>query len=1019
MRFIDRIVDNMDAILCYGHEAIWRTNPRAFIDPVTTDNDETFVLRDGTMMTVMRVKGLTSTLQGEEMRDLIYELSEVIGRNLLSNGAHSMTTSFEFDPDAAYEYAKHALHGTRMTARKLGMGEFMDEIMDEKANVMAKWCQVENCYIALYTYPSAIAQNEMAGQIKERTESMRTWPETAEALLNDAAFPQLRVRHKNMVKSFSDDMVHLTSIKDANLLTEVVSVRKYLKKAKQITEPGSSPKWTPRISDDFLQEMRVPVKPRRRDFRNADHMMPPPFGEQLMGETPTTLGLKYAVMGNRVHYGLAVSMGPTEPETFDRLIIQASSMRLPFRICFSFKAKGAGVDYLNTALAKTFPWASSANRQVKEAHNALTNYEETSNGVVPAMYITACTWADAKPIYTKKDGVSYDLKEINDRATKLNRAIQSWGGCQTTDAFAAPIEAAMSTQAGLFNHPLGTIMAPPMPDAIGMSPFFRPTTSWEQHNGNVLFRSAEGRFLHYQQGSPLQAAWATIVVGPMGYGKSTALNTLNLYYLLNPSSNAEMPMLRCLDIGASSRSIVDLVQMTAPKGQENIAKYIRLQNNEHYQINPFDVPLGCEAPMYNQLEYLGNLIGTVCYSMQGNPAVEKMLPGMINAAVTQLYERFAAPKNGGDRARPFSSLSNAYVTEKVDQHGVEYDDRTTWHEIRDELFDAGEIRAALIAHRKAMPILQDMIGVIASQSMQSDYPDSVGGINLLDLFSRAIREAVDLFPMINGETKFELGESRVISLDMEELVPREQTDRARWRASIAFFIGYNILTKDFFFHEDSLPQIPPRYKSYHGARIRSLKTSDKRFSMDERQRFAKIPSAQSQVDGLIAEGRKNKVDIQVASQLFEHHTDQSIRLASTIIILGAGNMTQEESEEVRTRFDLTHSQMQIIRRIRPPSSKGAEAFVIFKTKDGSQAHHVYMTDGPMYLWLIATESIDRAFRSDAFEKYPPSEALRRLGKKYPGGSIKSEIDNRLAELDEFEVTEHKTNNLLQTLLDEL
>ncbi|MDC9603157.1 hypothetical protein PSH49_21500, partial [Pseudoalteromonas sp. GABNS16G] len=72
-----------------------------------------------------------------------------------------------------------------------------------------------------------------------------------------------------------------------------------------------------------------------------------------------------------------------------------------------------------------------------------------------------------------------------------------------------------------------------------------------------------------------------------------------------------------------------------------------------------------------------------------------------------------------------------------------------------------------------------------------------------------------------------------------------------------------------------------------------------------------------------------------------------------------------------------------------------------------------------YLWLIATESIDRAFRSDAFEKYPPNEALRRLGKKYPGGSVKSEIENRLAELDEFEVTEHKTNDLLQTILDEL
>ncbi|ONF42465.1 type IV secretion protein IcmB, partial [Marinobacter lutaoensis] len=621
--------------------------------------------------------------------------------------------------------------------------------------------------------------------------------------------------------------------------------------------------------------------------------------------------------------------------------------------------------------------------------------------------------------YTKKNGVVYDLREINDRATKLNRAFQAWGGMQTTDAFAAPIEAVISSQAGLWDHPLGTVMAPTTPDAIGLCPLFRPTTSWTKDDGNVLLRTADGRFVHYQQGSPRQSAWVTMLVGPMGFGKSTALNTLNLFYLLNPSVNDELPFLRCLDIGPSSRSIVDLVDQTLGHKNPNIAKYIRIQNSERYRFNPFDTPLGCEFPMPNHLEYLGNLIGTVCYSMQGNPVLEKQMPGMVNAAINQLYERFSSPKNGGDRARTFNELDNSYVTEKVREHGIEVDERSTWHEIRDALFDCGEIRAALIAHRKAMPVLQDLIGVIASERMRSDYPDTIGGVPILDMFSRSIQEAVDLFPMINGETRFELGESRVISLDMEDLVPREQTDRAMWKASIAFFIGYDILTRDFFFHEDYLPLIPRRYQPYHQKRMRDLSTQDKRFSMDERQRFAKIPTAQAQVDGLIAEGRKNKVDIQVASQLFEHHTDQSIRLATTIIILGAGNMTKEEAEEIKTRFDLTDAQMQLIRRIRPPSAKGAEAFVVFRTKDGTQAHHVYLTDGPMYLWLIATELVDRTFRKMAYERYPINEALRRLAKKYPGGSIKKEIENRLASQDEFDVAENKEQNILEALIEEL
>lgn len=1018
MRFIDRIVDNLDALLCYGHAAIWRTNPREFFDIATTDDNETFVLKDGTLMTVLRVHGLTSTLYDAELKDLIFEISEITGRDLIRPNGHHFSISFEFDPDEAYTYAKRSLRATQLTARKLGMGTFIDSIVEEKAQKLAEYCQVEHCYIAVYTTPASIHKAEIKGQVRERTEAMKTWPDTAEALLNDLAFPQLRVRHRTAVKSFVENMRNLTSIKDVSLLMDVMDVRSYLREAKRVSEPGSAPDWQPRIASDFLKEMRVPTNPKRRDFNNADHMMPPPFGEQLFGSIPENIGLKFAVMGNRVHYSLALSMGPTEPETFDRLLIQASAMRLPFRITFSYKGHGAGVDYLNTMLAKTFPWASSANAQVKKAHDDLTNYEEKSNGVVPAMYVTACTWADAKPKYTKKNGVSYDLTEINDRATKLNRVLQSWGGAQTTDAFAAPIEGVLATQAGLYDKPLGTIMAPTMPDAIGLSPLFRPTTSWTQQDGNVLLRTADGRFLHYQQTSGRQNAWVTLIVGPMGYGKSTALNTLNLFYLLTPSPESELPFLRSLDIGPSSRSIVDLVQACVPEDQKNIAQYIRIQNNEKYQFNPFDTPLGMEFPLSNHLEYLGNLIGTVCYAMQGNPALEKQMPGMIAAAVNQLYQRFASPNNGGDRARPYSNLANPFVAEKVSKHGIEWDEKTTWHEIRDALYDAGEVRAALIAHRKAMPILQDLIGVAASEAMRSEYPDDLGGVKVLDLFARAVREAVELFPMINGETKFELGEARVISLDMEELVPREQTERAKWKASIAFFIGYDLLTRDFFMHEDYLPSIPARYQTYHARRIKKLKTTRKRFSMDERQRFAKIPSAQSQVDGLIAEGRKNLVDIQVASQLFEHHTPQSITLSSTIIILGAGNMSKEEAEMVRTRFDLSASQMKAIQRMRPPSPKGAEAFIIFRTRDGSQAHHVYLTDGSMYLWLIATEAVDRAMRELMYERYRPDEALRRLAKKYPGGSVKKELENRLANLDEEEANAMKSEDLLEQMADE-
>ena len=122
---------------------------------------------------------------------------------------------------------------------------------------------------------------------------------------------------------------------------------------------------------------------------------------------------------------------------------------------------------------------------------------------------------------------------------------------------------------------------------------------------------------------------------------------------------------------------------------------------------------------------------------------------------------------------------------------------------------------------------------------------------------------------------------------------------------------------------------------------------------------------------------------------------------------------------VSTRFGLSKAQMGAIRRIRPPSAKGAEAFMVFRTRDGSQAHHVYMTDGPIYLWLIATEAVDRAFRSMMYERHHPAEALKRMAKRYPGGSIKKDLDNLLAEMNDDPSQDDKLKDgLLEKMADE-
>lgn len=1018
MRFLDRVADNLDALLSYMHGAVFRTNPRLFLDIASTDDDHTFVTKGGSLLTIFKVDGLSSQVGEEQFRELSRELKGIFS-DLLSDrmkGAHEIAVAFEFDPESVGDEIDQALAPTLAQAKRLGLGDTVDMLFREKRNRLAQYCQSESCYLGIFTHPRIIDKSDIKNEVQQRNEAIKRWPFTVESLLLDGVFPGMRSKHSSAVRTFRSKMSKLISVEHTGYLMSMVSVSEYLRCLKGHIEHGQAgPKWQPRVgASDILKDIRLPVKPNGLMAPEAfDHMMPPSFGEQLMSSMPKTIGLKYAVMGDRIFATAALHLGPKEPASFDELIRQASHLKLPFRILFSFKADGLGFDKLNQTFASWFRWAGMGNRQITDATKGLSEYIEKHNGVVPGLFIQACTWAPVKPYSNDKGELFYDLSLISQRSSNLHRALQSWGGCQTTDGYNAPIEGVLASSIGGYGKPLGRVMVPPLEDAAAISPLFRPTTSWQ--DGNVLMRTEDGRILKYKQTDKNQSAWVTLVVGPMGFSKSTELNTLNLYYLMTPAAERDFPYLRIMDIGPSSRAIIDMVQNALPVNKKHMAQYIRMQNTTQYRYNILDTPLGVEQPLSSHVDFLNNFLITIAYSLSKDPQAASRLPGLVATCVRELYKAYSST---GDFAQRYYPGANQMVDSKLAEQGFVPDAMTTWHEVRDFLFDREELRAALIAHRKAMPILSHLLGIVSAPSIRAEYTDTIGNTSLLDLFARAIKEAIEMFPILDGETVFELGETRVISLDLEDMIPKDDSERSLWRGTIVCLFSFHLLTADFFLHPDYVAAMPKRYQRYHLARITQLSQIRKRFSMDERKRFAAIDAAAAQVDNMILEGRKNHVDMMLASQFFKHHSPTSVELATTIVILGAGNLSEHDIKDIQTRFELNDHQMRTIRNIRPPTEKGAEALMIFKTRSGTEVHHVFKTEGPIYLWAVATEAVDRSIKKLMYERCGGNEleAWRRLATLHPGGSIKKALDNRLAALNDHKVGE---GDILEQFADEL
>src|SRR4029077_8704755 len=100
--------------------------------------------------------------------------------------------------------------------------------------------------------------------------------------------------------------------------------------------------------------------------------------------------------------------------------------------------------------------------------------------------------------------------------------------------------------------------------------------------------------------------------------------------------------------------------------------------------------------------------------------------------------------------------------------GFVMDERTTWWEVTDALFLAGFPHEALLAQRFAMPLLADAAAICRTQVIEDLYGQvkAPTGEPLIHSFSRMISSAVREYPILSGVSKFDIGDARVVSLDL-------------------------------------------------------------------------------------------------------------------------------------------------------------------------------------------------------------------------------------------------------------
>jgi intracellular multiplication protein IcmB len=967
MAWAESLFSGIDTFFAWLSTSLKQTT-ESYCDLETADSATDLVDHDGGLVSVLRIKGVNALVGSEEFNRMQLNLQTNL-QTTMSRVGHNLQVYFSYNKDDVAEEIREILRPARETSNRLQLN--LLDLFEERANYLARYCAHEDVYLVLRTKPSTLTseQRKRSAKDKRALTKEKKLPSFYNSQNVIAAFPDIREAHDSFVRATYNDLNTL------GIITQLLEVHEAVYAMRMSVDPDFTERsWRPLLPGD-----KITIKEPRNLTGEVSDILWPPLSRQILPRDGEVIDLRTTRIGDRIYSSVFIDLFPKEVQQFNSLFTRALPTHIPWRISFLIEGGGLGSLRLRSAITSVLSWTSAENRLFNDAVNLLRYLNLTTDDAVIKLRVAASTWAPVG-----------DIRLLRSRNAQLAKAIEGWGSCNVSEVAGDAFAGVASSMLGVTNTSVAAPSVAPLSDVLYMLPLFRPSSPWAR--GAILFRSPDGKPWPYQPGSSEQATWIDLIFARPGSGKSVLSNAINLALCLS-AGISRLPRISVIDIGPSSSGLISLLKESLQPNERHLVAYHRLRMTQEFAINPFDTQLGCRLPTPQERGFLVNFL-TLLATPVGAAKPYDGITDMAGMIVDELYKRLV------DDASP--NLYTPNVEELIDgileEIGFVRDTHTTWWEVTDALFGAGFVHEATLAQRHAMPVLADAASICRTPAIEDLYGKVIAptGEPLINAFSRMISSAVREYPIISQTTKFDIGDSRIVSLDLDE-VAKSGGDAANRQTSVMYMLARYVLGRNFFLTEESISDMPESYRQYHEQRISEIREDPKRLVFDEFHRTSKVQAMRDQVVQDMREGRKWGVQIGLISQSLDDFDDVMIEFATSIFIMDAG--PEQAIQKTAQVFGLSATAVTALRtRVHGPREGGATFLAQFATKEGMNTQLLTNTLGPMELWALSTTAIDVNIRNKLYRKLGPREARRLLGNLFPSGSAVSLVETRLAEM---------------------
>ncbi len=965
---------------------------------IETTHDDALVTKHGDYVSLLRVDGIRRMATRQDVaRIALAQRVELSGA--LEGQGHAIVGWFASDPELSGVAINHLnLDSCRAVARELNID--LSDILDKRGRLWPTMMRSEEAYYVLWTRKAVLTKEERKQQKEEQDALARELPRVGDSQRFFVRSEIMAARHSGFVSRVA------TCLRNADVGAVEIAAHDALRVIREsLYRETAGSAWKPTLIGD----RSMPICPEDGEVARHEHFMWPSIRSQIFYADAETRGGQRVQIGDFEYAPVDMAVGPEDPRPFVEISSMLGRDRIPWRAAIVIEGGGRSAMSMKDVGA-TFLSMFPSNGDLRRAFAFLRQERQENNHIAVKLRASFATWAPED-----------QRAQLRRRASLLSQRIEGWGNCKSTAISGDPLEGAMSSVPGLSLTSTGAASLALLGDAIAMLPWNRTASPWEK--GSVLFRRPDGAIWPYDPiGGSMRPLVLDIFVAPPRSGKSVLANTINLGLCLSTAvmggRGAKLPLIGKVDIGPSAKGLVELLRQALGPDRQHEAVFSKMQFVPGYEVNIFDLQVGCEYPLQTERAFLQNALTQITLPPDTTTPFEG-IPQMLGLVIDEAYrlctEIGGSPKvyKPGVEPEVDACIADGRIAL---EHEVTY-----WRDVVNALIDIEEYRLAEIAQRHAVPIMQDLVTAARSDQVRDSFKKLQIGATTEDictLFERYLYDFIRKYPTLNSPSRLDFGSARVTVLDLADVAPTGSAVANR-QTELMFLIARHLIGRNFFLHPEYAEQVPLRVRDYHRRRFQEILETVKRFDYDEWHRTKGSPLVQAQAERDAREGGKLNLQLGFSSQLLSDMGDGILSQATGRFILRAAD--EKEAEVIISRFNLSDASASAVRfGLHGPGPGGAPFLAVFEA-DGAKYEQLLVNSiGPIELWALSTTPADTALRDRLYAKLGFSEALRRLARIFPRGSAQKEIERRKSDrLTPGELDAKAENSVVDELAREL